>query len=527
VLRNWATGCRRDKGGEENRSQRRIDHARLQHTLWMVEMLLRSAVVMVVGGFTVLVIKMMSGVGGSSAEADVSALLFFHRAAQLNSGLSPVLPVLLSVAGFATWSTWHLSRIRLLKKPSPFEVFAVEERATGIADQLKRRALSLRQRLFLVVPNGFGLTLLTVLVLLGMALTLQFNRTLESIALNDVLGRLPNPFDLLLMFSVLSALGGISWGLYRFWTIWDELKRLLDDISASSFLTAFERVPKRVSQLSQLTLRQKSNESAFQRIAATQWGHLIAIRRQDAAAFAALQQPVQAAVDRVVASAATMHRDESPFDIGESESNDELCRQKRRAASNRICSLFDALQLSWTYEPQKEQVAKTVKSLDKTTEDGGGSTSGRLRRVIDDASTVWLRVAEETVAVQVVAYIEWVLCHLRALALFLLVGILLATGILSSYPFQPQSAIKLLFVGLLGATVGSILFVMTQMNRDEVISRITRSDPGRVTWNASYVINLFIFGLLPVLAFVGSDVAPIRDGILSWFEPLARVLTQH
>jgi hypothetical protein len=120
-----------------------------------------------------------------------------------------------------------------------------------------------------------------------------------------------------------------------------------------------------------------------------------------------------------------------------------------------------------------------------------------------------------------------VLQHLRVLALFLLIGVLLTTGLLSSYPFQPQSAIKLLFVFVLVAVVASILYVGTQMNRDDVISRVTRSDPGRVTWSANYVINLFLFGVLPILAYIGSDVGAIRNGLLSWLEPLARVLTQH
>jgi|SRR5579885_2388318 len=129
--------------------------------------------------------------------------------------------------------------------------------------------------------------------------------------------------------------------------------------------------------------------------------------------------------------------------------------------------------------------------------------------------------------VQIVGYIEWVLQHLRILALFLLVAILLATVLLSSYPFQPQSGVKMIFAGLLLVTVGSILTVGTQMNRDEVISRITRSAPGRVTWNAGYVINILIFGVVPLLAYVGSGVRPIRDGILGFMEPVIRTLTNH
>jgi len=129
--------------------------------------------------------------------------------------------------------------------------------------------------------------------------------------------------------------------------------------------------------------------------------------------------------------------------------------------------------------------------------------------------------------VQVVAYIEWVLRHLRVLAFFILVSLVLTTVLLNGYPFQPQSAIKLVFVVLMAASVGSLLLAGTQMNRNDVLSRITRGDPGRINWDASYVWNLILFGLVPIMTYVGADVRPVRDGVLSWLEPLLRALTQH
>src|SRR4029078_2067241 len=47
--------------------------------------------------------------------------LFFRRAVEIDSMVSPVLPLVLGGLGLAVWCTWHLRRIALLQQRTLFE----------------------------------------------------------------------------------------------------------------------------------------------------------------------------------------------------------------------------------------------------------------------------------------------------------------------------------------------------------------------------------------------------------------------
>jgi hypothetical protein len=569
--RDWRTGRRPRKGGQNEDSssatvevndketilgaERRKetapeppegygDRGWRKKTLWWIEIAARPAIAVATVAFSFLVGLFILQAGNATVMSpELAARLFYHRAVQLTSGVSPAAPVLLGALGFGAWSLWHLSRVRLLKSPTPFDVLADYNVGEGLLRLLQRRVRSIRDRLFFVVADEIGLLVLVTIIVFAIILLLQFRRSAESLVLDDLWLIQRNSFDLLLAFCVVSAIGTLIWGLYRFMSLWSGLQQFLEDIAASPLLSAFERIPKRVSYLSQLTLKRTITREAVQRVAATQWRQLVEIHKgaKKLGPFCAPDPRFDESLDALFESSKPTP-ESGPFYVRPTAGADWLDpdvtdavastrtkqQQQERAAILRLGALFAAIQAFWHDEPRSVELDLAVKGMTQARGEGGpGSTSGYLRRLVTDPYRLWLVAAEDTAAVQVVAYIEWVLQHLRVLAFFLLVGVLLTTSLVASYPFQPQSTIKVVFIGVLIATVGSILYVGTKMNKDDVISRITRSDPGHLTWNASYVINILVFGVLPILAYVGSDVRVIREGVLSWLEPIARVISRH
>jgi hypothetical protein len=109
----------------------------------------------------------------------------------------------------------------------------------------------------------------------------------------------------------------------------------------------------------------------------------------------------------------------------------------------------------------------------------------------------------------------------------MLLSLLLATLLLSSYPYPPQSLLRLILLVVLGGTVGSLIFVLVQMNRDEVLSRIDRTEPGRVTWNFGFVMNLLTFGALPLLTLLSSEFPELRKFLFAWAEPILKMLAKQ
>ena len=100
------------------------------------------------------------------------------------------------------------------------------------------------------------------------------------------------------------------------------------------------------------------------------------------------------------------------------------------------------------------------KEFEKPVPRGGEepSTALLIRRGFAGRVRLWVRAAEEYAGTRMVEYVEWVtLSHLRELALFMLLSLLLATLLLSSYPYPPQSLLRLiLLVVLWGTAVASL-----------------------------------------------------------------------
>ena len=155
------------------------------------------------------------------------------------------------------------------------------------------------------------------------------------------------------------------------------------------------------------------------------------------------------------------------------------------------------------------------------------STTVRVRRGFAGPIRLWLRAAEEYVASRMVEYIEWVIRHLRVLALFMLLSLVLTTVLVSSYPYHPQSLLRLILLLVMVFTVGAFIAVLVQMNRNEVLSRIAHTEPGEVTWNASFILNLFTFGVVPLLTLLSSEFPGLRNALFAWVQPLVNALVKQ
>jgi hypothetical protein len=186
----------------------------------------------------------------------------------------------------------------------------------------------------------------------------------------------------------------------------------------------------------------------------------------------------------------------------------------------------------WRMEPMPEEVEKLIDGLGKEIERGdaaAGTTSTTLRIRLGFAGPVrlWLRAAEEYAASRMVEYIGWVIRQLRVLALFMLVSLLLTTMLVSSYPYQPQSLLRLILLLVLAGSVGSVVAVLVQTNRDEVLSRIARTEPGRVTWNGTFILNLFTFGVLPLMTLLSSEFPGLRVALFAWVQPVVNAVAKQ
>lgn len=477
-------------------------------SLWLGEVAGRTLVVVV--GLVYFYLSMTFTTGLVHATATREYPLLLMRLGTLDSGVSPLLPLVLAGAGFAVWCTWHLSRIALLRHRTPFEAACWEAGARGTAGgapafmvEVGSRVGAVRSRLFLLVPSRSGVPVLLLVLLLAWVLGLHFSPTLEALV---GLGE----FTWLLRLAVVGGLVSTTWAVVRLLALWRGLRRVLDTVGETPLLPAFSRLPHSAAQLTRLTLWLGTRCDTVVTLALGQWRQLRTIYH----AGKAYRDPnLSVAARRRVAAFMRNAPDEPP-------------RRAERRLSDEPPSLFrdiwGVLEALWATEPDTDAVTKAPELLKGSER---RDTASVFRQQFGAGARLWLRAAEEFAAVQFVDWVEWVLQQMRMLAVFLFVTLLVTTALISSYPFQPQSTVKLVFGAVLIGTVGALLYVMVMMNRNEVLSHIADTDPGRVSWDWSFALNVGLVAVVPLLTLVSSEVPWLHGALFSWISPVLKAIT--
>jgi len=515
--------------------------------------------------------------------------LFFYRATRLDSGLSPLAPLLVCAAGFMAWAAWHQRRVRALRQMTAFEAAALSKEpdialadvdagdapgeATDAAQVLSaippravRGMRQVRERLFRLVPDWRGMGLAAVLTVVSAYVWLGADPTLERLAGTVYFGNL-------YLFGLAGMIAATAWGVYRLLSVWSGLRRVLQSLAGTPMVTAFERLPTRVSRLARLGFVGVPRSAVVAPISAVQWRHLAAATRalkldQPAPAPAA---PEAAPAPTVVSVPVTVDETgrlvvPSPGTVAEATNgsavavavalappapakadkpapSEEETRLRAVVAEymrdrgepqtgfgtcgdegphgDHLLRLAGVLEAFWEVEPDGKEFGHVA---EKVAKGGGASVSGQVRRSFGEPLRTWLAAAEEFAAVQVVDYVEWVVAQLRVLALFLFAALVLTTMLLSTYPYEPQSLVKLVFFIILLASVGGLLRVSVEMNRDEVLSRVAKTEPGKLTWDRHFLMNGLVFGIVPIATLVSSEFPAVREFLFAWIYPLTRLL---
>jgi hypothetical protein len=134
----------------------------------------------------------------------------------------------------------------------------------------------------------------------------------------------------------------------------------------------------------------------------------------------------------------------------------------------------------------------------------------------DDKEKELVDLGRLFVAARVVDFLRQVFPQLLNLAVFSMVGALAMTLAVSGYPFPNRDTLLWFSWLILLSAAGTILIVFIQMNRDRVLSMLTGTTPGRLNWNSSFVLQLLLFGVIPILTLLGAQFPHTLSGMVSW-----------
>ena len=72
------------------------------------------------------------------------------------------------------------------------------------------------------------------------------------------------------------------------------------------------------------------------------------------------------------------------------------------------------------------------------------------------------------------------------------------------------------------AVVVFLIWVYIQMERNEVISHIVKSEPNRVNWNWNFLSSVFV-SAIPLLGILAATSSDLSDLIHAWIDSTLRV----
>jgi len=126
-------------------------------------------------------------------------------------------------------------------------------------------------------------------------------------------------------------------------------------------------------------------------------------------------------------------------------------------------------------------------------------------------------IGSEFLALRFVPFINYVLLQLQNLAMYLSCGFILLVTAMNLYVFRSRTVIDwflTVFFLLLG---GAVATVFSQLDRDAIFSRITRTEEGKLDRN--FFLHLISYGGIPTLALLASHVPSVAKFFFSWIKP--------
>ncbi len=144
----------------------------------------------------------------------------------------------------------------------------------------------------------------------------------------------------------------------------------------------------------------------------------------------------------------------------------------------------------------------------------------RAAKAGPDARDAWLERAE-TLAMMPVAVLMRELLAMVTQTLFLATGgVLLMVAFLASMPVHSrQTLIGIAWVDAF-ALSATALAIFVQADRDELLSRLTATPVGKVTWDVAFLSKVALYAGVPLLTLFTSQFPELTDSLGRWLQSL-------
>lgn len=438
---------------------------------------------------------------GQQLREHVNLVLALRRSALPSYGLSPVVPLLTLFCGVYLWGHHNLRRIRLLERMADIQEDLLDELAGDLRLRRKVEAVaqSLRSPTLRFIGAGLLLSgLISVTIFSGLM-------TLEWWPINHLFR---------FLFALVSVF--IWFSFWRFLSLWGHFRGFLNLLGHGRMAQSFDRMPVRFARGLGVLLLEELPELTKREALALHWNllknHLGRLEPELEALLVSVPDAtaLRRLLDELKALAAP-GRDPEAGDVPP---------QNPAKASLLVIQI---LKHFWDGRPLKGDLSGRP-PVSGGSELHTTNTADLYMKTLPDSLHLWLRLLEDFIAVQVVAYIDRLFPHLRNALVFSTLGMLVMLLSISTYPFQPEHFLLMLVWFMIFTIAGLTFFVLIQMNRDEVLSRVAKSEPGKLSWDRRFMAQLLVYVAVPVVSLLAAQFPAVHQSVFFWLEPALKIL---
>ena len=154
---------------------------------------------------------------------------------------------------------------------------------------------------------------------------------------------------------------------------------------------------------------------------------------------------------------------------------------------------------------------------------GGSGYTPPTERSGAKAAAAWFARCEQLVALQ----LAFVLRDIVTRTLTCLFAAMLCLTSLTMahllYAFNGRASLLTVDMLAVAATALAAVWILVDMERDHVLSRLRTTTPGRVDINWEFIKRLAVYGVLPLLAVIAALFPEVGGTLFGWLEPLRKL----
>jgi hypothetical protein len=137
----------------------------------------------------------------------------------------------------------------------------------------------------------------------------------------------------------------------------------------------------------------------------------------------------------------------------------------------------------------------------------------------------WFKRCEQLIALQVAFVVRDVVARTVTSLFAAMLCLTLLTAAHLFYTFNGRTS--MLTVDMMAVTAAAVasVWILVDMERDHVLSRLRSTRPGSVDFNWEFIKRIAIYGVLPLLAVIAALFPEVGGTLFGWLEPLRKLWT--